>query len=57
MLKEKVHSNGVVLPHSRWKKMAKILHLIGVTRAEGVFKCLSPADSLLSPECLGRTPK
>lgn len=57
MLKEKVHANGVVIPHSRWKKMTKILHLIGVTRAEGVFKCLSPSDGLLIPECLGRTPK
>ena len=57
MLKEKAHSRSVVLPHSRWKKMNKVLHLIGVTRSEGVFKCLSPADCLLTPECLGRTPQ
>ena len=37
--------------------MAKVLHLIGVTRVEGAFKCLSPADCILAPECLGRTPE
>ena len=56
LFKDKVHARGVVLPHSRWKKMVKVLNLIGVTRVEGAFKCLAPPDCLLAPECLGRTP-
>lgn len=37
--------------------MIKIIHLIGITRVENLFKTLGAVDCLLAPECLGRTPE
>lgn len=53
ILKEKTAKLNI--PYSRWKKMLKVLHFIGLTKCEGSHKRFSLTDCLLAPECLGRT--
>lgn len=47
MLREK--AAGLAIPVSRWKKMLKVLHFIGLTKCEGSYKRLSLTDCLLAP--------
>jgi hypothetical protein len=47
MLREK--AAGLAIPVSRWKKMLKVLHFIGLTKCEGSHKRLSLTDCLLAP--------
>lgn len=53
VLREK--AAGLNIPVSRWKKMLKVLHFIGLTKSEGTYKRLSLTDCFIAPECLGRS--
>jgi hypothetical protein len=42
----------MTLPHSKWKKVIKILQFIGISKQEGTFKKLSLTDCCLTPNLL-----
>jgi hypothetical protein len=47
----------IEVPNSKWKKMAKILQFIAVSKHESVYKKMSLADCVLAPNFLGSSKK